>query len=122
MGEYKVGVVEFNTGIRINWVNLYPKKKKEDGYWDYYCKNPDSGRSKIGLHPGSVSLGCISVPDSQCWLKLETLLKQQKPYSVNVTGVEISGVGSSTLSCDGNLANWQKPKNVFVIGSLYVIQ
>ncbi|CAF1236002.1 unnamed protein product [Rotaria sordida] len=121
VGEYKLGAVEWNSGKERNWVNLYPKKKSGSGYWDYYCENPDSGRSKIALHPGSVSQGCISVPDSQCWGKLETLLKQQTPYSFSVTGVEHSGLGYlTTFSCNGNWLNSQKIKTVSVIGSLQV--
>ena len=60
-----------------NRVKLYPLQTGEKGYWDYYCKNPDTGRSRIALHQGSVYQDCISVPNSTCQLNLETYLKQK---------------------------------------------
>jgi hypothetical protein len=117
-----VGAVEWNSGKKTNWVNLYPAKKSGNGYWDYYCVNPDTERSKIALHPGSISLGCISVPDSSCWLRLEKKLKQQNPNLAYVTGVQSSGFKAfMSFSCNGNsVANKQITKTVSVIGSLQV--
>lgn len=122
VGIYKLGSVEWNTGKKKNWVNLYPQKKSKNGYWDYYCENPDTRRSKIALHPGSISLGCISIPNSNCWNKLEQLLKQQKSSSLTVTGVTRSGAGSfMSFSCNGSLAaGKQISKTVSVIGFLQV--
>jgi len=122
VGNYKLGAVEWNSGKNKNWVNLYPEKKSKNGYWDYYCQNPDTGRSKIALHPGSVSIGCISIPDSNCWRKLEQLFKQQKSSSLIVTGVTRSGAWSLTsFSCNGSLAaGTQISKTVSVIGFLQV--
>jgi len=122
IGYYKLGAVEWNSGKRRYWVNLYPKKINGNGYWDYYCANPDTGRSKIALHPGSISFGCISIPDSSCWFRLEAQLKQQNPNSALVTGVQISGAGNyMSFSCNGGLAaGKQITKTVSVIGSLQV--
>ena len=66
IGNYQLGAVELNSGKNKHWVNLYPKMKNGNGYWDYYCQNPDTGRSKIALHPGSISSGCISIPNLMC--------------------------------------------------------
>ncbi len=98
------------------------EKKTGDEYWDYYCENPDTRQSKIALHPGSISFGCISVPDLRCWSKLQTLFNQQTSKSLTVTGVERSGWGSMTsFSCDGGWkAGAQIKKTVRVIGSLEV--
>ena len=122
LGHYKLGAVEYNSGKNKNWVNLYPKKKKGDGYWDYYCENPDTNRSKIALHPGSVSLGCISVPDQSCWNKLEKEFKRHTSSALSVTGVERSGWKYyKTFSCNGGLlAGKQITKTVYVVGSLEV--
>ncbi len=122
VGNYKLGAVEWNSGKKKNWVNLYPEKKSKNGYWDYYCENPDTGRSKIALHPGSNSLGCISIPDSNCWRNLEQSFKQQRSSSLTVTGVTRSGAWSLTsFSCNGSLAaGKQISKTVSVIGFLHV--
>ena len=122
IGEYKLGAVEWNSGKSKNWVNLYPKMKNGQGYWDYYCENPDTERSKIALHPGSISFGCISVPDTNCWSKLEAVLRRQQPSSSQVTGVERSGVYSLTsFSCSGGVfAGKQVQKTVGTIGTLTV--
>jgi len=122
VGNYKLGAVEWNTGKKKYWVNLYPQKKSKNGYWDYYCENPDTERSKIALHPGSISLGCISVPDKECWGKLEKLFRQQKSSSLTVTGVTRSGAWSlMSFSCNGGLtAGTQISKTVSVIGFLQV--
>jgi hypothetical protein len=108
------------SGKKKNWVNLYPEKKSKNGYWDYYCENPDTGRSKIALHPGSFSQGCISIPDSNCWRKLEQLFKQQKSSSLTVTGVSRSGAWSlMKFSYNGSMAaGKQISKTVLVIGFL----
>lgn len=123
VGTYKVGAVEWNSGKERFWVNLYPRKASGSGYWDYYCENPDTGRSKIALHPGSVSLGCISVPDTACWSRLEATLRNERAASLSVTGVERSGVSwLTTFSCSGGLAaGAQVTKTVSVVGSLQVI-
>ncbi|CAF2511138.1 unnamed protein product [Rotaria sp. Silwood2] len=122
-GYYKLGTVIWNRGNGNYWVNLYPKKKNGDGFWDYYCENPDTGRSKIALHPGSITAGCISVPDSDCWSQLETKLRQQESYSFSVTGVERSGYSDRlSFSCNGGWsAGARLTKPVYVIGSLQVI-
>jgi hypothetical protein len=67
-------------------------------------------------------LGCISVPDSSCWLRLEKKLKQQNPNLAYVTGVQSSGFKAfMSFSCNGNsVANKQITKTVSVIGSLQV--
>ncbi|CAF4788347.1 unnamed protein product, partial [Rotaria sp. Silwood1] len=122
IGYYKLGAVEFNQGKNKNWVNLYPRKKNGNDYWDYYCENPDTRRSKIALHPGSRSMGCISVPDANCWSALEKLLTSERSSILSVTGVERSGYRSYiSFSCNGGLgAGKQIKKTVSVIGSLKV--
>lgn len=122
IGSYKLGAVERNRAKGRNWVNLYPRMKSGKGYWDYYCENPDTRKSKIALHPGSRSLGCISIPDQSCWNKLEKLFKEKTPSALGVTGVPRSGWGSGmTFSCNGSLAAGSPiTKTVYVIGSLEV--
>ena len=94
-------------------MNLYLRKASGSGYWGYYCENPDTERSKIALHPGSHSLGCISVPDATCWSKLESALRKQSRESLSVTGVKRSGIyAMATFSCDGGwgslVVKWRK--------------
>ena len=123
LGYYRLGAVEWNSGKKRSWLNLYPKKKNGLGYWDYYCENPDTKRSKIALHPGSISLGCVSIPDAVCWEALEKIFKNHSSTTISVNGVERSGWGSvTTFSCKGSLAAGKtKMKTVSVIGSLHVI-
>lgn len=94
VGYHKLGTVEWNSRKSKYWVNLYPKKRTGNEYWNYYCENPDTGRSKIVLHSGSVSQGRISVPDSNCWSKLQTLFTEQVSSLTSVTSVKRSVIGS----------------------------
>ncbi|XP_072042102.1 uncharacterized protein [Amphiura filiformis] len=66
--EYLIGQFRRNwvSWRLVDWHNLYPKKNDNSGYWPYNVPNED-GRSLIGLHPGSVTQGCVTVTDDTCW-------------------------------------------------------
>ncbi|CAF5035122.1 unnamed protein product, partial [Rotaria sp. Silwood1] len=84
-------------------------KKVKCGYQECSAVTDDTPigyykRSKIALHPGSRSMGCISVPDANCWSALEKLLTSERSSILSVTGVERSGYRSYiSFSCNGGL-------------------
>ena len=59
-GEYLIGKWKIHKRHGIDWYNLYPKKEDNSGYYPY--RQPTrKGRSVMGLHPGKMSLGCVTV-------------------------------------------------------------
>ena len=55
-GEYLIGERTTHSYHVIDWYKLHPKTKSGK-YWHSDWYNPDTGRSGMGLHPGSVSEG-----------------------------------------------------------------
>ena len=124
--------ITWNNNKGKNWVFLYPEKMSYEGgsnYWDYYCENPDTERSQIALHPGTRTLGCISITEGTCWQKLENLLAEEDTDIISVdgltnSGIPIPGFGTSiAFRCDNyGLGHSKVVKNVETIGSLYVTE
>ncbi len=56
LGQYLIGTYRLKDGS-IPWFNLYPKSKTSSTYYDYWMKNPETGRSVMGLHEGTRSAG-----------------------------------------------------------------
>ncbi len=92
VGDYAIG--EFSPRDVVFWYNLYPQRESKDGYWDYYCKNPDTGRSKIAFHSGNTSLGCITVFNVTCAKKMKELITKDDlgHRNVSVYGLTTSGI------------------------------
>lgn len=59
-GEYLIGKRYKHAKHKIDWYKLYPRKEDKSGYYGYSTPNK-TGRLGMGLHPGSVSLGCATV-------------------------------------------------------------
>lgn len=68
-----------------DWYNLDPEKSTRNGYWDYYSVDPSTGRSTIAFHPGSISHGCITVPNQSCWNNLNNVLSSESSKTFTVT-------------------------------------
>ena len=71
-GEYLIGKRYTHPQKEIDWYNLYPKKEDNSGYYDYRQRT-QKGRNTMGLHPGTVSLGCVTVKQT-CWLKIRSVI------------------------------------------------
>ena len=84
-GLYSIGAVYTHRTHGISWANLYPIKQNGNGWWDYYRTNPATGRGYIGLHPGQISQGCITVTDQSCWNKLERMLRSKNGDQITVS-------------------------------------
>lgn len=79
---YLIDSYRSNNGI--DWFNLLPKKKNLSGYYEYYEKD-DHGRSHMGLHPGRISNGCVTVEvkdenprrynDDWCWKQIRKIVE-----------------------------------------------
>jgi hypothetical protein len=59
-GEYLIGQRYTHATHNIDWYKLYPRMKNNQGYFGYTAAT-ETGRSAMGLHPGTVSLGCATV-------------------------------------------------------------
>ena len=77
VGTYYVGESRIHKGV--GWFNLYPKRAA-GGYWDYYTKVPEFNcRGYFGLHAGTVSEGCITVTDTNCFNQLRDEITNNFP-------------------------------------------
>lgn len=65
-GEYLIGRRYIHWPYNIEWYNLFPKKEDNSGYYSH-TQSTKTGRSHMGLHPGSVSEGRVTVKESTCW-------------------------------------------------------
>ena len=77
-GEYLIGKRYSHPSHRIDWYNLYPKKEDNSGYYGY-TQPTQKGRYAMGLHPGTVSLGCVTVKaplynNDPCWKKIRKVI------------------------------------------------
>ena len=78
LGEYLIGKRRTNPTYNIDWYNLYPKKENNCGYYGYRKPNK-KGRDKMGIHPGKVSQGCVTVKapnydKDACWKKIRKVI------------------------------------------------
>jgi len=64
VGEYLIGKRFQHEKHKIDWCKLYPRMEDNSGYHGYTAKTK-TGRSAMGLHPGSVSLGCVTVKSTE---------------------------------------------------------
>lgn len=92
LGEYLIGK-RYPHGIRrIDWYNLYPKKEDNSGYYGY--RQPTrKGRYALGLHPGMISLGCVTVRaptynSDTCWQRIRRVIDSG---NMNYRGSSFSG-------------------------------
>jgi hypothetical protein len=60
VGEYLIGRRFKHDKHKIDWYRLYPRIENNSGYYGYTAKTK-TGRFAMGLHPGAVSLGCVTV-------------------------------------------------------------
>jgi hypothetical protein len=60
VGEYLIGRRIQHPTHKIDWYQLYPRMEDKWGYYGY-TERSKTGRFAMGLHPGSVSLGCVTV-------------------------------------------------------------
>ena len=77
LGEYLIGKRGINDQ-GTDWYKLYPKKEDSSGYYPYE-ESTQTGRDKMGLHPGVVSKGCVTVfaptyNSDPCWQLIRKLL------------------------------------------------
>ncbi|WP_439628613.1 tlde1 domain-containing protein [Gemmata sp.] len=59
-GEYLIGKRFKHDKHNIDWYKLYPRIEDNSGYYGYTAKTK-TGRFAMGLHPGGVSEGCVTV-------------------------------------------------------------
>lgn len=103
VGYYRIGNFYHHGSARTPWFNLY-KQRPAGGYWDYYTKIPDeSCRGGFGLHPGTVSLGCITTTSPSCFDRLKTVILRSSVKSFTATeclwcGFRICWRGTSTVT------------------------
>jgi hypothetical protein len=64
VGEYLIGKRFTHEKHKIDWYKLYPRIEDNSGFYGYTAKTK-AGRSAMGLHPGAVSLGCVTVKSSE---------------------------------------------------------
>ena len=82
-GSYRIGTFYFHGNTP--WFNLYPRRSA-GGYWDYHTRVSELGcRGGFGLHPGTVSLGCITVTDSYCFNQIKDVVQRFSSRSFDVT-------------------------------------
>jgi hypothetical protein len=96
-GTFRIGALGMHSSVP--WMNLYPTRRS-GGFWDYHSLSPDHGcRGGFAFHPGSVSLGCITVTDNNCWLRIERVVRAWSVSSLSVRecrtcrGVGVAGFG-----------------------------
>ncbi|MBX7135140.1 MAG: DUF2778 domain-containing protein [Fimbriimonadaceae bacterium] len=63
VGEYLIGTRFKNATYHIDWYKLYPRIEDNSGYYGY-TTSTKTGRDRMGLHPGSISEGCVTVKSS----------------------------------------------------------
>ncbi len=69
-GYYYIG----DYGYNGNWFKLY-RERVGSGFWDYHTKVPELNcRGGFALHPGSISEGCITVTDNDCYSDIANVI------------------------------------------------
>src|SRR5436305_10980886 len=64
VGEFLIGKNYKHPDHKIDWHKLYPRMEDNTGYYGYTAKTK-TGRFAMGLHPGSISLGCVTIKSSK---------------------------------------------------------
>jgi len=84
VGEYLIGTRYTHDKHKIDWYKLYLRIEDDSGYYGYTAKTK-TGRFAMGLHPGSVSLGCVTVKSadnpydkSEIWRAVRNKLDSSK--------------------------------------------
>lgn len=74
-GYYYIGDHYYNNRRGgAQWFNLY-KQRASGGFWDYHTQIPEEGcRGGFGLHPGTISEGCITVLDTNCFNRIRDVI------------------------------------------------
>ena len=84
-GYYRIGTFYHHGSAGTPWFNLY-HQRSAGGFWDYYTKASDIGcRGGFGLHPGTVSLGCITVKNRGCFDRIKAVITRYSPKKFDVT-------------------------------------
>ena len=84
LGYYYIG--EFRRRGSTPWFNLYKQRNNGRGFWDYHTKIPEeSCRGGFGLHPGTRSLGCITVTNRSCFNRLRRVINRYRSRQFTVT-------------------------------------
>lgn len=83
-GEYLIGNRYTHQSHGIDWYRLYPKKEDNSGYYGY-LQRTKKGRFAMGLHPGTESLGCVTVyapsyDDDSCWQRIRRVIDSGNMY------------------------------------------
>ena len=79
-GYYYIG----DYGYNGNWFKLY-RQRPAGGYWDYHSKVPELRcRGGFALHPGTISEGCITVSDNNCYNRLKNVITRYPAISFSV--------------------------------------
>jgi len=91
-GEYLIGKRRKHPRHKIDWYNLYPLKEDNSGYYGY-TQPTKTGRFAMGLHPGKVSLGCVTVKaptydKDPCWQRIRKVIDAS---NMNYRGSAYSG-------------------------------
>eukprot|EP01084_Bolivina_argentea_P181887 314099_1 len=78
-GLYRAGKFYVHPKYKKGWFNLYPLRfSSGTSYWDYYTNAPNRKcRSKMALHEGTRSDGCITVINEKCWDNLRKKVEAQ---------------------------------------------
>ena len=80
-GLYRIGTFYYHGSQQTPWFNLY-RYKGNGNYWDYHTKIPtESCRGGFGLHPGTVSEGCITVLNDSCFNRIKNAINLYSPHS-----------------------------------------
>ena len=88
-GYYLVDTMQVHPRIKIDWCNLHREMPDSSGFYGYIQDptdpNPKWERQGLGLHPGSGSKGCITVPVEQ-WSAVKAVINAgQLTYKGNQT-------------------------------------
>lgn len=76
-GTYKIDKYRVHPTHGCGWYNLCPYSGKKCKFRTYAQGHKDHDRTHLGLHPGTVSWGCLTV-EKDCWAKLDALVRRGK--------------------------------------------
>lgn len=84
VGEFLVGLPFKHPKHECDWCKLYPRIEDNSGYYGYGAQTK-MGRFAMGLHPGRISQGCVTVKselfpyDSNVnWKKVREILNSRR--------------------------------------------
>ncbi|KAK9762678.1 hypothetical protein K7432_011358 [Basidiobolus ranarum] len=103
LSSYIVDKHQIHDDHRIDWFNLHQKMPPQEGngYYGYgqtWNSRLDHGvrRNGMGLHPGIISYGCVTVVKSQ-WQMIIDMLKQGDLSYIGSNGKPQSFAGTLTI-------------------------